>query len=124
MVYPFLAVFSRGLGVDLASLSLALTFRSLIGTIGPFAATMGDSRGRKLAMLLGLGLFTVGTSVVVFWPTFPAFVAALIMTTLGKYIFDPPMQAYLGDRVPYERRGRILAVTELGWSLSFIIGIH
>jgi predicted MFS family arabinose efflux permease len=33
------------------------------------------------------------------------------------------MQAYLGDRIPYQRRGRALAVTELGWSLSFIIGI-
>lgn len=123
MVYPFLAVFSRGLGVDLTTLSMALTIRSLIGTIGPFFATIGDSRGRKLGMLLGLGLFTLGTSVVVFWPTFPAFFIALILTTLGKYIFDPPMQAYMGDRVPYERRGRVLAVTELGWSLSFIAGI-
>ncbi len=123
MVYPFLAVFSRGLGVDLATLSLALTIRSLIGTVGPFIATIGDSRGRKFAMLLGLGLFTFGTSVVIIWPTFPVFVAALIMTTLGKFIFDPPMQAYLGDRVPYDRRGRVLAITELGWSLAFIIGI-
>ncbi len=123
MVYPFLAVFSRGLGVDLTTLSLALTVRSLIGTIGPFVAAIGDSRGRKLAMLLGLGLFTAGTSIVVFWPTFPIFVAALIMTSLGKIIFDPPMQAYLGDRVPYQNRGRILAVTELGWSLPFIVGI-
>ena len=123
MVYPFLAVFSRGLGIDLATLSLALTVRSLIGTVGPLIAAIGDSRGRKLTMMLGLGLFTAGASVVVFWPTFPAFVAALILTTLGKFIFDPPMQAYLGDRVPYERRGRVLAVTELGWSLAFIVGI-
>jgi predicted MFS family arabinose efflux permease len=33
------------------------------------------------------------------------------------------MQAYLGDRVPYERRGLALAVTELGWSMAFIAGI-
>jgi predicted MFS family arabinose efflux permease len=91
--------------------------------IGPLFATIGDNRGRKLGMLLGLGLFTLGTSVVVFWPTFPAFTAALILTLLGKIIFDPPLQAYMGDRVPYARRGRVLAVTELGWSLAFIIGI-
>jgi DHA1 family inner membrane transport protein len=60
---------------------------------------------------------------VVLWPTFPAFAGALVLTTLGKYIFDPPMQAYLGDQVPYETRGRILAVTELGWSLAFVVGI-
>jgi predicted MFS family arabinose efflux permease len=29
----------------------------------------------------------------------------------------------LGDRVPYERRGRILAYTEFGWSLAFVAGM-
>ena len=123
MVYPFLTVFSRGLGVDFATLSMALTLRSLIGTVGPLFAAFGDSRGRKLTMILGLSLFTIGTAVVVIWPTFPVFVVALVLTTLGKYIFDPPMQAYIGDRVPYHRRGRVMAVTELGWSLAFIVGI-
>ena len=33
------------------------------------------------------------------------------------------MQAYLGDRIPYQRRGRAVAVTEVGWSLSFVLGI-
>jgi predicted MFS family arabinose efflux permease len=33
------------------------------------------------------------------------------------------MQGYLGDRVPYKRRGLALAITELGWSGSFIVGI-
>jgi predicted MFS family arabinose efflux permease len=33
------------------------------------------------------------------------------------------MQAYFGDRVPYERRGTALAVTEASWSLAFIVGV-
>ena len=48
---------------------------------------------------------------------------SIILSTLGKYIFDPSMQAYLGDRIPYARRGRTIAVTEFGWSLAFILGI-
>ena len=123
MVYPFLPIFSRGLGVELSTLSLALTGRSVIGMFAPFMAAFADRRGHKFAMFLGLALFTSGTALVVFWPVFPAFMGALVLTTLGKYIFDPPMQAYLGDRVPYEKRGRILAVTELGWSLAFVGGI-
>jgi len=123
MVYPFLSVFSRGLGVDISALSQALANRSLVGALGPFLAAVADRRGRKTGMLFGIGLFVVGISVMILWPSFPAFVVMLILTTLGKYGFDPSMQAYLGDRVPYQRRGRILAVTELGWSLSFIIGI-
>jgi DHA1 family inner membrane transport protein len=123
MVYPFLTVLARGVGVNLITMSYALTARSLVGTIGPFAATIADRRGRKFGMLFGIGLFTLGTAVVVFWPVFPALVISIILSTLGKYIFDPSMQAYLGDRIPYARRGRTIAVTEFGWSLAFVLGI-
>ncbi len=123
MVYPFLAVLARGVGVDIISMSYALTARSLVGTVGPFAATIADRRGRKFGMLLGIGLFTLGTAIVVIRPVFPALVLSIILSALGKYIFDPSMQAYLGDRIPYARRGRTIAITEFGWSLAFILGI-
>ncbi len=123
MVYPFLAVFGRGLGVDLPAMGLAVTLRSLGGVVGPFLAVVADSRGRKTGMLLGLVFFTAGTGMVVLWPTYPVFILTLLLTMLGKYVFDPSMQAYLGDRVPYERRGRAMAITEYGWSLSFFLGV-
>jgi len=123
MVYPFLAAFGRGLGVDLPTLTLALTARSLAGVFGPLIGSLGDSRGRKTGMLFGLFLFIVGVSLVIIWPTFPAFMLALFLSIIGKYAYDPSMQAYLGDRVAYQQRGRVLAVTEFNWSLSFIIGV-
>ena len=123
MVYPYLAFFSLGLEVDQSALSLAITARAALWVIGPLLASVADSRGRKAGMLFGLLLFTAGAGLVAVWPTFPAFVLALVLTLLGKYAFDPAMQAYVGDRVPYERRGRVLAVTELGWSLSLVIGV-
>ncbi|RPI33319.1 MAG: MFS transporter [Chloroflexota bacterium] len=123
MVYPFLPVFSRALGVSLPALSIALTLRSLLGAIGPFLASISDSRGRKLVMALGLLFFTAGVGLVALRPVYLTFVLALLLAVLGKLIFDPSMQAYLGDRVPYERRGRALAVTELSWSVSFILGM-
>lgn len=123
MVYPFLAVFGRGLGVDLAALSLALTVRSVVGTFGPLLASVADSRGRKAGMLFGTLLFTLGVSIVVFWPSFFAFLIALALTTLGKFVFDPSMQAYLGDRISYQKRGLVIAFTEFGWSISFIVGV-
>jgi predicted MFS family arabinose efflux permease len=123
MVYPFLAIFARGLGVDLTTISYALTARGVVGTVGPFAASVADQRGRRFGMLCGAGLFMLGAAVVVFWPGFPGFAISLVFATLGKYIFDPGMQAYIGDRVPYERRGRTIAITEFGWSLAFVIGV-
>ena len=123
MVYPFLTIFARGLGVSLDTMAFALAARSAVGTIGPFAASLADRHGRRLGMLLGAALFTIGAGLVVLWPTFPMFLAALVFCALGKYIFDPSLEAFLGDRVPYERRGRAIAITEFGWALAFILGI-
>ena len=123
MVYPLLPIFGRGLDVDLQTLSLALTLRGLSGIFGPFLASIADSKGRKVGMLFGLGLFTCGTGLLTGWNSYFAFVLMLVLSIIGNFVFIPSMQAYLGDRVPYQRRGAVLAITELSWSLSFIIGI-
>ncbi len=123
MVYPYILVFGRGLGVGLPQLSLVLTARSAVGAFGPFLASTADSRGRKTVMLGGLLLFSAGGLFMAAWPSYPIFFLTLILTMLGKVIFDPAMQAYLGDRIPYGRRGLVLALTEFGWSLSFIVGV-
>lgn len=123
MLFPFLPVFGRGMGVDLATLSSALALRSAAGILGPFMAPLADRRGRKVGMLAGLAIFILGSSLVALWPTFPVFVLGITLNLLGYFLFNPSMQAYLGDRVPYQQRGLALALTELGWSLSFIIGV-
>src|SRR3990172_5868560 len=123
MVYPFLGTFARGLGVDITALSFALTGRSLVGALVPFIASVADQRGRRFGMLSGIALFTLGVALVALWPSLWTLTAALVLALLGKYMFDPAMQAYFGDRVPYQQRGLALAVTELSWSLAFIIGV-
>ena len=123
MAYPFLSAFASGLGLDLSAFAVVFTARSLTGMLGPFLAPIADRSGRKTSMLLGLGVYVLGASLVALWPSFPTFIAAVVLTTLGNYIFLPAMQAYLGDRVAYERRGFVLAVTETSWSLAFIIGV-
>ena len=115
MVTPLLPAFRDGLGVSIERLSLALVWRSLVGALGPFLAFIADRRGRKAGMLAGLFLFSSGIAIVALWPTFIGFSAALIVSTLGKFVFDPAMQAHLGDQVPYARRGFVLAMAELGW---------
>ncbi|MGB9585933.1 MAG: MFS transporter [Anaerolineales bacterium] len=123
MVYPFLGVFQANLGVSLEQLSLLMTVRSGLGAIVPLFASVGDSHGRRFAMLLGSGLFIGGAALVVFSPTYLMFGLALILTMVGKYIFDPSLLAYVGDKVVYQERGRVMALLELGWSFSFLLGV-
>ncbi len=123
MVYPFLAVFARGLGVDVSQVSLIVTVRSFVGMFAPVLGSIADQRGRRFGLLLGISLFIIGMGLVAIAPSFLTFSAAMLLAILSKYLFDPSMQAYFGDRVPYERRGTALAVTEVAWSLAFIAGV-
>jgi predicted MFS family arabinose efflux permease len=123
MIYPFLSYFDRGLGVDLNTMAYALMARSLTGIFSPLLASVADSRGRKTGMLFGLILFSLGGSLVVFWPVYPVFAASLVLSTAGYLVFIPSLQAYLGDRVLYEQRGLVMAVSEIAWSISAIVGV-
>jgi len=123
MVYPFLPVLARALGVDLGTMSLALSARSASGALGPLLAPLTDRHGRRFGLTLGLGLFAAGAFLAFAGPGFAAFAVALILMTLGKYVIDPAILAHLSDIVPYERRGRALALTELSWSAAFILGV-
>ncbi len=123
MVYPFLPIFARGLGVDISTMSLLMTARSLIGVTSPLFAPIADRRGRKFGMLLGIVVFTLGVGLVAIYPNIWTLGAALILAVIGKYMFDPSMQAYFGDRIPYAQRGTALAITEVAWSMAFILGV-
>jgi predicted MFS family arabinose efflux permease len=74
-------------------------------------------------MLTGLILFCLGTLLASLFPTSLGFLLFLILSMLGKAIFDPSMQAYFGDTIPFERRGFVLGITETSWSLSFFLGM-
>jgi len=123
MVYPFLAVFARGLGVEITTLSYVVTARSFFGMFAPVFGSIADHRGRKFGLLTGVLFFTLGMGAVAIYPSFITFIIAVLFAILGKYLFDPAMQAYFGDRIPYERRGTALAVTEAAWSMGFIAGV-
>jgi predicted MFS family arabinose efflux permease len=123
MIYPFLPVIARGLNIPLATVALAVTARSTLGIASPFLGSFADVRGRKATMLFGTGLFAAALVLVGVWPTVPGLFLSMILAALGKIIFDPAMQAYLGDRVAYSRRGLAIALTEFGWSGAFIVGV-
>jgi predicted MFS family arabinose efflux permease len=123
MIYPFLPIIAKGFGVDLRTISYPITVRSLMGIVGPFLASVADSRGRKAGIIIGTVVYSIAISLIVIWPTYPAFFVALSLALIGYLTFVPSMQAYLGDIVVYEQRARVLGITEFAWSLSAIIGV-
>ena len=123
MIYPFLAVFARGLGVDVSVISGLVANRAIVGAMDPFIFPFIETRGRKFGMLLGLGLFVLAMGLVALWPNLTTLGIALIFGLVGKAIFDPSLTSYIADHIAYEKRGTAIAITEFAWSLAFILGI-
>ncbi len=123
MVYPFLAVFGRALGVDLTTISLAVTIRNSSAILVPFISSIFDKRSRRSGMLTGMGLFITGCALVTFWPTFIMFVIALSFTFIGMHTFVAAMQAYQSDTIEPEKREQAIVITSMGWALSFVVAV-
>jgi MFS transporter, DHA1 family, inner membrane transport protein len=123
MIYPFLAVFARGLGVDISVMSRLVANRALVGAVTPFFFPFIETRGRKFGMAFGLGLFVLAMGIVALFPSITTLGIALILAMIGRSIFDPSMTSYIADHVAYEKRGTAIAFSEFAWSLAFILGI-
>lgn len=122
MTYPFLPAFARGVSMSLTAVSHLVALRAFTTFLSPFFGPLSERFGRRPVMSLAMLLFALGALVVVIWPSYWALGVTLSVMSLAKVIFDPAMQAYLGDTIPYRARGKALAVTEFGWAGSFLVG--
>jgi len=123
MVYPFLTIFARALGVDIHVISGLVANRAIIGAANPFLFPFIETRGRKFGMLLGLGCFVIAMGMVALHPSLWTLGVALVLGLLAKTIFDPSLTSYVADHVAYEKRGAAIGFLEFAWSLSFILGV-
>ena len=121
MIYPFLAIFAAGLDVPITTISLAMAVSMAASAAVPFLAPIADRRGRKTGMLIGMGIFLAGTLAASLFPHIITFFITILLCNLGNNLLISAIQAYLGDRVPYQKRGLYLAIGELSWAVSFII---
>lgn len=123
MVFPFQPMLMKGFGISLEEISRMYAGQSLLGIISPLLASVADTKGRRTGMLAGMVFFSLGTLVIVFQPTPLGFFIFLVLSMLGKAIFEPSVIAYFGDIIPFERRGFVLGITEISWSLAFFVGV-
>ncbi|HQF70593.1 MAG TPA: MFS transporter, partial [Promineifilum sp.] len=99
-----------------------ISLRNFTGLLSPVFAPLAERYGRRNVMSLSMAVFSAAALLVAGVPAVWTLGAALVVVGAVKVIYDPAMQSYLGDAVPYQQRGRALAITEFGWSGAFLIG--
>lgn len=121
--YPFAPTLSRELGVPLVAITSIIALNQLTGVFSPLFGPLSDRWGYRVMMLLGLSLMSIGMLAGGFLPFYLTILIALFLAGLGKNIFDPALQAYIGERVPFERRGMVIGLVEMSWAGATLIGI-
>ncbi len=123
LIYPFAPEFARGLNVDLSAITSVIAVNQATSLLGPVGAGFADKYGYKILMLVSLGMLTIGTFAVGLIPVYSVLVISLFLAGFAKSIFDPSLQAFIGNFVPFEKRGQIIGITELAWAGSTLVGI-
>lgn len=121
--YPFAPVLSRGLGVSLSSVTSLIAINQVTSLLGALVAPLSDRLGYRKMMIAGMAMLGAGMLAAAFFPIYAVVLVALFLAGLGKSIFDPAVQAWAGNRVPYRRRAMVIGILETSWSASTLIGI-
>lgn len=121
--YPFAPALSRGMGVPLTAVTSIIAVSQSTAILGMFFGPLADRLGYRLMMLSGLGMLVLGMFAGGFLPFYGVVLTALFLAGLGKSVFDPAIQAYIGQRVPFHRRGLFIGLIEFSWAGSALVGI-
>ena len=122
-VYPFAPVLSRVLAVPLTAITLLIAVNWSTSLLGIVFGPLSDKLGYRKMMIIGMALLALGMLVGGFFPFYGVMAIALFMAGMGKIIFDPAVQAYISERVPYRRRGTAIGFIEISWAGSTLFGI-
>ena len=121
--YPFAPVLSRELGVPLTSITSLIAVNWATSLLGIFFGPLADRFGYRKMMVLGLVMLAVGMFVGGLFPSYGVILITLFLAGLGKMVFDPAVQAYVSERVPYKRRATAIGFLEISWAGSTLLGI-
>ncbi len=123
IIYPFLPSIARGLGISLTAASGLVTLRVVAGLAAPLLGPIADQYSRRRTMQVALLLFTLAGMLIAGAGTLALASLAFILFGLAKALFDPAVHAYIGDAVPYQKRGRAMGIIEFSWSAAWLLGV-
>ncbi len=121
--YPFAPVLSRGLGVPLTAITSLIAVNWATSLLGIVVGPIADRIGYRKMMIIGMVLLGIGMLAGGFFPFYGVMIIALFLAGMGKITFDPAVQAYVSERVPYQRRGMAIGLLEISWAGSTLLGI-
>ncbi len=123
VITPLIAVLADGLEVSVPAVGFALSAYAFAASLTALVVgPLSDVRGRR-RYLLGAVLVLFGSAAVIaFYPRYGAFLLARIGAGAAGGTIAALAIAWVADLVPYERRGRVMAILMGGAMGAAILG--
>ncbi|MGG0263138.1 MFS transporter [Bacillus mycoides] len=145
--FPVLTVIALVLGIFLAGSEelivspllpdLSLSFNSAVDIVGlsvsiyglaiilgaTLLTPIGDRFSRRINMLIGILIFTFGTTLCVMAPNLMLFFIGRALCGLAAGAFVPTAYTFVADQIPYKHRSKVMGLIVSSWSLSLILGV-
>lgn len=123
--YVVLTPLTIAFGLPREYFEYAIALQLVVSLLASLLSSTFERFSKKHLMLVALSVFSAlcGIGYVVSPLQGGGYVvlALLVLGGLCKVVFDPAMQAYIGDSTPYERRGMAIGITELAWAGSGLV---
>jgi predicted MFS family arabinose efflux permease len=94
-----------------------------MGIVAPAFGAMSDRVGHRRSAMLGLAILGIGLLITGIASGMGLAAIGFILSGIGSAIFIPTLLAYVSDRVPFARRGRVTGAIEMTWGLAGMIGV-
>ncbi len=119
--YPFVSAIATNFSVPASSIQTVIALNNGTGLLSPIFGTISERYGRKPVMLAMLSMMSVMSFAGAIFSNYGVFIVVMFAFGIGKIIYDPTFQAYLGDVIPFHRRARVMGIAELSWAFSLVI---
>ncbi len=119
--YPFVSAIADNFRVPADNIQNVIALTNGAGLLSPVLGIISEHYGRKVVMVSMLWMMTIMSVLGAVFADYGVFVVVMFSFGIGKIIYDPTFQAYLGDLVPFGRRARVMGISELSWALSLVV---
>lgn len=119
--YPFVSPIGESFGVSAVNIQNVIGLTNGAGLLSPLFGIVSERYGKKTVMIGALLIMTVLSALGAIFADYGVFVLVMFGLVVGKIIYDPTFQAYIGDVIHFSRRARVMGIAELSWALSLVI---
>lgn len=124
MWWPFVTILLKErLGLPLTQVTLLFTLNSAAGLLATtFIGPAVDRFGRRLAMILGLGMSGVALVMMGFADSLGAWALALTLTGMFQPLYRVAADAMVADLIPADDRANAYSITRMSNNLGIAVG--